>query len=106
IATPPKLSRIEARRLQLAAEEGGGIGLLLRSKRAVNEPYAAATRWLVEPARGNQQMRRWKVQLIHGHGGRIGQSVLLEMCRETNLVRAADSLANRSNQTPANPASA
>ncbi|MFI5378628.1 MAG: ImuA family protein [Tepidisphaerales bacterium] len=48
IATPPPLSRIEARRLQLAAETGGGIGLLLRPHNPA-APYAAATRWLVTP---------------------------------------------------------
>jgi len=46
IAQIDKLSRIEARRLQLATEQGGGIGLLLRKMDRHASIYAAATRWL------------------------------------------------------------
>jgi protein ImuA len=93
IAAPPRLTRIQARRLQLAAEAGGGVGILLRPAGA--EVYAAATRWLVEPARGERTIQRWKVQLIHGHGGRLGRPVFLEKHRETNTLRAVEQLADR-----------
>jgi len=95
VAAPPRLSPVQARRLQLAAERGGSVGLLLRSASAAGGHYAAATRWRVEPAVGDAGFRRLRVQLVHGHGGRVGQSVLLEVCRETNLVRAADGVADR-----------
>ena len=98
VASPQRLSRIEARKLQLAAERGGGVGIILRSERDVSAPYAAATRWLVQPARGDESVRRWNVQLIHGHGGQIGKSVLLEIPRDSfnlDYVRAIDPLANR-----------
>ena len=98
IAAPARLSRIEARRLQLAAECGGGIGLLLRSIRAVSSPYAAVTRWVVRPATGERMTQRSSVELIHGHGGRVGESVLLEVCRETHHVRAVDAMARRQGQ--------
>jgi protein ImuA len=98
IAPVGKISRVQARRLQLAAEHGGGIGLVLRPADAVNWPYAAVTRWLVSPARGERMVQRLRVELIHGHGGRVGQSVLLEMCRETNTLRAATPMADRSDQ--------
>src|SRR5207248_5350882 len=52
IAAPQKLSRIEARRLQLAAEHGGTVGILLRDPRSTI--YAAATRWLIEPCPGER----------------------------------------------------
>ena len=78
---PAKLSRVEARRFQLAAERGGGAGILLRSLGRGSDIYAAATRWLIEPARGERTVQRWKVELVHGHGGRLGQSVLLEKRR-------------------------
>src|SRR4051794_2460664 len=101
IASIDALSRIEARRLQLAAERGGGMGLLMRSmiqtRDGVQAPpiYAAATRWLVTPTQGERTVQRWKVQLIHGHGGRVGETVILEHSRETNLVRATEKLADR-----------
>src|SRR5204863_337236 len=103
---PPNLSRVEARRLQLAAERGGGVGVLLRLAGRASAEYAAATRWLVRPAAGERTVQRWSVQLIHGHGGRVGQAVFLEHSRESGLitatshrqadpVRAPDQLANR-----------
>jgi protein ImuA len=88
IAAPQRLTRIEARRFQLAAETGGSVAILLRHTGVGSNIYAAATRWLVAPAPGERTVQRWKVQLVHGHGGRIGQSVLLEYCRETREVRA------------------
>ena len=85
------LDRRDARRLQLAVERGGGAGLLLRVLNRHADVYAAATRWLVEPAPGARFIQRWKITLIHGHGGRIGNGFLLEHCRdpfENHPVRA------------------
>jgi len=98
-----RLSRVEVRRLQLAAERGSGVGLLLRPHLAGAGAgvYAAATRWLVAPAPGERTVQRWKIQLLHGHGGRVGQSVFLEHCRETHSVRAGEKLADRETATPA-----
>jgi protein ImuA len=106
VAVLPRISRIAARKLQLAAERGGGIGLVLRPAGAVSWPYAAATRWLVRPAVGERRIQRWSVELIHGHGGRVGQSVLLEVCRETHHVRAIEAVVDRQDQTPSATASA
>jgi protein ImuA len=97
IGTPGGLSRIEARRLQLAAETGGGTGLLLRVPlrgRQFPSHYAAATRWVVSPASGDPTVQRWKIRLIHCHGGDIQKTILLEHCRETNSVRAVSELAD------------
>lgn len=84
-----KLSRVEARRLQLAAEQGGGVGLLLREAGKHSAEHSAATRWLVQPARGERNVQRWKMQLIFGHGGRIGQSILLEHHRDADSPATA-----------------
>jgi hypothetical protein len=95
IAQVGGLTRIEARRLQLAVERGGGVGILLRPLDRNASIYAAATRWLVSPARGLRTVQRWKIQLLHAHGGRVGQTVFLEHHRETNSVRAVEQLADR-----------
>jgi hypothetical protein len=95
IASLQRLTQVEARRLQLATERGGGIGLIVRNKKSATY-YAASTRWIVTSLRGDKSTRRWNVQLIHGHGGRIGQSAIFEVCRETNRMRAFESVACRS----------
>ena len=101
IAAPPSLSRIEARRLQLAAERGGTVGILLRQRGRDDAVYAAATRWLVTPHPGELNIQRWTIQLLHGHGGRVGQTVFLEWNREINSVRAVEKLADRPAATTA-----
>jgi protein ImuA len=106
VASVGKLTRVEARRLQLAAETGSSVGILLRPMGAVSSTYAAATRWLVEPEAGERTVQRWRIQLIHGHGGRIGQTVYLENCRETNTLRATAELADRSSLPQVRRASA
>jgi protein ImuA len=106
VAALPQLSRIEARRLQLAAEQGGGVGIFLRPPGRASEIYAAATRWLVRPAPGERTIQRWNIQLIHGHGGRLGHTVTLECCRENHLVRAFETMADRPAQKTKPPARA
>ena len=103
IAPLPRLSRIQARRLQLAAEDGGSAGIFLRPCSTASADYAATTRWLVTPAHGERTLQRWNLQLIHGHGGQVGTSVILEACRETNTLRASAPLADhrREAQAPA-----
>lgn len=110
IVEPGRLSRVQARRLQLAAETGGGAGLLLRPQRSATD-YAAATRWLVqpEPSRRTRStgfqpvnshrleacattVQRWRVELIHGHGGRLRQAIILEVSREVLRSRSPDDI--------------
>jgi protein ImuA len=97
VASISRLTQLQARRLQLAAECGGGIGLFMRPYVAKSHvPYAAATRWRVRPASGTEQTQRWSVELLHGHGGQIGQVVLIEVNRETRVVRASAPITDRS----------
>jgi protein ImuA len=106
VASVGRLSRVEARRLQLAAERGGGVGLFMREFNARSTThYAAATRWLVRPAPGSDEAQRWHAELVHGHGGRVGQSVLLEVDRETGAIHAVRSPAAVADR-PAAPAAA
>ena len=90
-----RMSRIEARRLQLAAEHGGSVGILLRQTGRGDDVYAAATRWKVSPYRGERTVQRWTIQLLHGHGGQVGNTVILEWRRETNSVHTVEKLADR-----------
>jgi protein ImuA len=102
-----RLSSIEARRLQLAAENGGGVGIFLRSIiRGPVSNYAAATRWFVRPALKTEDSQNWNIKLLHGHGGRVGSSILLEVDRETGHVHSSSQLANRPIETPQTRATA
>ena len=103
VAFVQRLSQIEARRLQLAAERGGGVGLFMRPYApGISNYYAAATRWLIQPIPGSDQVQRWSVELLHGHGGQVGKVLLLEVDRETRALRVSAPLADR----PAAPATA
>jgi hypothetical protein len=90
VMTQP-LTRVEVRRLQLAAEMSGGTAVLVRPDLAgaASHIYAAATRWLVSPAPGERTIQRWRLQLVHGHGRQIGQSFILEKHRGSQNRTAA-----------------
>ncbi|HTW93808.1 MAG TPA: hypothetical protein VMD30_03370 [Tepidisphaeraceae bacterium] len=107
VASLRSLSQVAARRLQLAAEQGGGAGIFLRPFTPASAHYAAATRWLVQPqptdpgkeGRGSWGGQRWSVKLLHGHGGH-GNSVLLEADRETGALHISAPLADRPAAAP------
>jgi hypothetical protein len=68
------------------------VGVLLRPNLASAGAgvYAAATRWLVASAPGERAIQRWHLRFLHGHGGQIDQSFLLEKHRasgQANFVR-------------------
>lgn len=95
VGFPGAMSAIEARKLQLAAEQGRGAGILLRRWGRESRNYAAATRWLIRPAPGERLIQRWEVCLLHGHGGRDSPCVILERCHATGNVRASVPVADR-----------
>jgi protein ImuA len=66
------------RRLQLAVEDSGGVGLMVRPLRARREPTWADVRLLVEPRCGDQG-RQLCVHLLHCRGAAARGSVLLEL---------------------------
>jgi protein ImuA len=74
------------RRLQLAAESGGALGLLVRSARQRGQPTWADVQWLVEPEPSNDG-RRVRVELVRCRGGISGRSVRLELNEETGAWR-------------------
>jgi protein ImuA len=81
-----------SRRLQLAVERGGGIGLLLRPA-ADPTPSAAATRWWAEPVPGHEGPPRLRLELRRSKGGAEGQ-VEVRVDERTLALHPAAALAD------------
>jgi hypothetical protein len=86
VAWPEKLDGRTFRRLQLAAEQGSGLGLLVRPERVRHEPSWAEVRLLVEPlpATALDGPRRLKIQLLRSRGGPSGAIAEVEIDHETH----------------------
>jgi protein ImuA len=90
------------RRLQLAAEVGGGVGFLFRPQAYREEPSWAEVKLLVEPralpraAEGVVQSsgRRLRIELLHCRSGVGGKAVEVELSDEEAHVRLAPRLAD------------
>lgn len=92
LAWPEKLDPRAFRRLQLAAEEGGGLGLFVRSGTARYDPSWADVRFFVEPLPpGSAQSapRRLRIHLLRCRGGTEGRNVDVEIDDETYAVHLA-----------------
>ena len=110
IADASAFQRAETRRLQLAAENGSALALLVRPPDEHHELTTASTRWLVahEPVAPEQHARcshndsnpRWTVGLLRCKGVRptaeTAHAWLLEWAHETGDVRSPADVANRS----------
>ena len=79
------------RRLQLAVEDSGGVGLLLRPLRARVEPTWADVRLLVQP-RGARQGRHLCVHLLSSRGSAARGTVLLELDEWSGRLQKARGL--------------
>jgi protein ImuA len=79
------------RRLQLAAETGGGVGFLMRPLSCRAEPTWAESRLLVESAPTEGNGRRLRVTSLRGQDA--SGTIDLEVCDETGDVRLAPRLA-------------
>lgn len=93
LAWPDELDDRAFRRLQLAAEAGGGLGLLVRPGEARHQASWAEVRLLVEPLPVAAGGRRLRVELLRCRGGPGSGPVELELDDETRLVHLAAPLA-------------
>ncbi len=95
VADVERMDDRAARRVQLAAEQGGGVGLLIRGAEARTQPSWAEIQWLVrsrassttevvqrqsaQPVTHCNAQRRVHLQLVRARGGRSGASVQIEI---------------------------
>ncbi|MDZ7616477.1 MAG: hypothetical protein U1E05_05690 [Patescibacteria group bacterium] len=83
------------RRWQLAAEEAGVLGLLIRPATARKEPSWADVRLLVEPLpMGMETRRRLRLHLLRCRGLTTERTVDVEIDDETHSVHPASELAD------------
>ncbi len=92
-------------RWKVAAEVGGGQGVLFRSEQALRQASWADVRWLVKPIashpdargpgiRGPAAGRRLRLELAYCRGALGGERVEVEYNDETGLVRVVPQLAD------------
>lgn len=88
------LSATHFRRLQLAAETGGGIGCLLRPASALGQPSFAGVRLVVSPALSLEGRRRMQIDVVRFRGSKSGQSFVVEIDDEAGDVHLSASVAS------------
>lgn len=96
VACLERLPQRTFRRLQLAAEQGGGLGLLVRPEHARREPSWADVRLLVTPrtSADRQHGRRLKIEVLRSRQPPRARHVELEIDDETRTVHLAPPLAH------------
>jgi len=73
------LTSLAFRRLQLAAEESGGVGFLVRSAEALKQPSWADVRLLVAPRPTGGDSLRFQVHAAYSHGKTIRSTANIEV---------------------------
>ena len=87
-------------RWKVAAEVGGGQGVLFRSEQALRQASWADVRWLVRPLAGRPDAhcpgagRRLRLELAYCRGALGGEQVEVECHDETGVVRVVPQLAD------------
>jgi len=93
VAACPQLRPRECRRLQLAAESGGGAGLVLRPESARRWASFAALRLHVAAVASAERCRRLQLTVLRCRDGVEGRTLLLEIDDATGDVRVPAGLA-------------
>lgn len=90
-----RLTSMQFRRLQLAAEAGGGLGILVRSAALLAQPSFAAVRLLIAPLPSRQKCRRLQVKIVRlrAFSPPGNSDFLLEIDDEQGDVRVLPSVA-------------
>jgi protein ImuA len=108
VAEVTRLGLTPSRRLQLAAEASGALGLVIRRWPRSGAPpagsTAAATRWQVAalpsaPLGGTTPgvgRPRWRLELVRCRGGEVPRTWTVEACDGAGRLRLAADLADRS----------
>jgi len=100
-----RLQDRDVRRLQLAAESGGTVGVLLRPVSALGAPSFASVRLLMHPLPSARGRRCVRIEVLRCQGGREGKSLCVEIDDATGHVRAFSSLELAADMaSPARPA--
>lgn len=90
-----KVDERTLRRWQLAAETGGGVGMIFRPLRARHEPAWADVRLAVTPEVGTPgDSRRVRVETLYRRGGLGGSVQVWEIDHAAGVVRLVPSLAD------------
>ncbi|MEZ6091191.1 MAG: hypothetical protein R3C05_24850 [Pirellulaceae bacterium] len=92
-----RLEDIDARRLQLAAETGGTLGMLLRPAKAIGQPSWAEVRWHVHgvpaptdrtsPWKTSHGDRLLSVRLLRARGASAGEHFWLQIDPQSRITR-------------------
>lgn len=85
-----------SRRLQLAAGESGGVGLILRPHSDLSILSAAHTRWLITPLRSTSSPQ-WQLQLLRCKGAKLPDVTTWTLAlHETGTLHLVPDAADRS----------
>jgi protein ImuA len=82
---PEKLDDKAFRRLQLAAERGGGLGFLVRPVEVRGSPTWSELQLLVQPV-PVEEGRRFQVSVLRDRGGNAGKLIEWELNDESNTL--------------------
>jgi protein ImuA len=82
-----RLSDRDGRRLQLAAESGGTLGVLIRPLASLGAPSFATVRLRVAPMPWAGALRRMRVEVLRCRGGHEGKTLGMEVDSATGHVR-------------------
>jgi protein ImuA len=90
LAWPEKLNDRAWRRLQLAAEQSGTLGLFIQPPSVLSRPTWADLRLLVEPRPCQSDHRRWCIELLRSRGRyKTLSKIELELDDETGVLQTA-----------------